>query len=340
MTAKLTDDAVSRLDLHDGRVELLDEILATPALDRFDGAGRRTRRLPHSLTVGIAAAAVLVAAVGVPAWLAQRSDDDRTRVPVQTPPAADGGFAVLDAPGWDVDHVYLSDTNGEIGYVRDGQRLDITWYAAGLRAGYVEDRERINHPEVERGEKRTVLGRGGLLWAYSPQDHTVILESHTGSFIEVRGSGMDKAGFLALLEQLRPVDDAGLEASLPDRFVTGDERAAAVREILAAMGTETPPGYDGSPLTSDEPDRYHLGADIAGGMACVWLDEFAAAKQSGDAARIDAAVAALQESKEWPILHEMNARGDYPEVVWEYADEAAAGRVPEGYRQGLGCTGR
>lgn len=337
MTAKLTDDAVSRLDLHDGRVELLDEILATPALDRFDGS--RTRRLPSSLTAGIAAAALLVAAVGVPAWLAQRSDDDQTRVPVQTPPAAEGGFAALDAPGWDVDNVYLSDTDGDIGYVQGDQRLDITWYAAELRAGYVEDRQRINYPKVDPGEERSVLGRGALLWAYSPQDHTVILEAHAGSFIEVRGSGMDKAGFLALLQQLRPVDGAGLEAALPDRFVTTAERPAEVAEILGAMGTELPPGYDGPPLTSDEPDRYHLGADLAGGMACAWLDEFAAAKRSGDAARIEAAVAALLESKEWPILLEMDERGDYPEVVWEYADEAASGRVPEGYQGGLGCAG-
>jgi hypothetical protein len=33
----------------------------------------------------------------------------------------------------------------------------------------------------------------------------------------------------------------------------------------------------------------------------------------------------------------MNADGDYPEVVWQYADEVGAGQVPEGFREGLGC---
>ena len=33
----------------------------------------------------------------------------------------------------------------------------------------------------------------------------------------------------------------------------------------------------------------------------------------------------------------MNADGDYPEVVWELADQAVAGQVPDWYREGLGC---
>lgn len=33
----------------------------------------------------------------------------------------------------------------------------------------------------------------------------------------------------------------------------------------------------------------------------------------------------------------MKAEGDYPEVIWQFADEVGAGRVPEGYQDGLGC---
>jgi hypothetical protein len=33
----------------------------------------------------------------------------------------------------------------------------------------------------------------------------------------------------------------------------------------------------------------------------------------------------------------MDAEGDYPEVVWEMADQVAAGTVPREYEQGLGC---
>jgi hypothetical protein len=264
---------------------------------------------------------------------------DRTGGLAAEPEPGSGPLAVLDAPGWQADHVERSKAYGEISYVDGDQTLDVTWYAADQRPGYVEDRQHIDHPKVDPGEQVVVLGRGGLLWPYSDHDHTVIREAQGGFFIEVRGSGMDKAGFLALLDQLRAVDAAGLEASLPEELVTGAERSDAIKTILAEMGTDLPPGYDGSPLTSTEPDRYHLGADIAGGVACAWLDEFAAAKQSGDSSRIEAAVAALQESKQWPILLEMDVRGDYPEVLWSYADDALAGRVPERYRGGLGCTG-
>jgi hypothetical protein len=32
-------------------------------------------------------------------------------------------------------------------------------------------------------------------------------------------------------------------------------------------------------------------------------------------------------------------RADYPEVVWDYADQVAAGELPDGYWGGLGCEG-
>ena len=45
----------------------------------------------------------------------------------------------------------------------------------------------------------------------------------------------------------------------------------------------------------------------------------------------------MATSRDWAILREMDAEGDYPEVVWEMADDLAAGRVPEGWRGALGC---
>ena len=45
----------------------------------------------------------------------------------------------------------------------------------------------------------------------------------------------------------------------------------------------------------------------------------------------------LGTSRQWPILEELNPTGDYPEVVWELSDQAVAGKVPDWYREGLGC---
>ena len=56
----------------------------------------------------------------------------------------------------------------------------------------------------------------------------------------------------------------------------------------------------------------------------------------------------MATSTSWPILREMNAEGDYPEVLWELAaamDTGAsvpAGRpmtVEETYTESLGCPG-
>ena len=49
----------------------------------------------------------------------------------------------------------------------------------------------------------------------------------------------------------------------------------------------------------------------------------------------------LGTSRDWPILDEMDETGDYPEVVWEIADEARAGELPGGLPRGsrlLGLT--
>jgi DNA-directed RNA polymerase specialized sigma24 family protein len=58
------------------------------------------------------------------------------------------------------------------------------------------------------------------------------------------------------------------------------------------------------------------------------------------------AVAAMRTFRRWPILREMQSGGDFPRVVWQFADAMAGrGRVPagrpmtveEGYRSSLGC---
>ncbi len=55
-------------------------------------------------------------------------------------------------------------------------------------------------------------------------------------------------------------------------------------------------------------------------MACAWIER--GGKEAAEA---------LATSRSWPILLEMNAEGDYPEVVWQYADALNGnGDVPAG----------
>jgi len=77
---------------------------------------------------------------------------------------------------------------------------------------------------------------------------------------------------------------------------------------------------------------------VAGGVACAWIDRWATARDTGDTATADEAVAAVRSSREWPILQEMNAEGDYPEFLWETGDEMAGDEpVEEDAAESLGC---
>ena len=77
-----------------------------------------------------------------------------------------------------------------------------------------------------------------------------------------------------------------------------------------------------------------------------WIERWIDARQSGDDAAAAEAADAMQGSRRWAILREMNAAGDYPEVLWEFADAmngdgtVMGGRpldVEGNYKEGLGC---
>ena len=303
---------------------------------------------------GAAAAASLavVAAVAVPVWLSSATG----------PGAGDGGFAgqgttqeatqaeaagpyraVLDAPGWEAVHVSVNadaQEDGEVSYAGPAGSVDIMWRPAATYEDYYEDRRHITNPPSD-GEAVEVLGETGRMWAYSTQDHTVIRPVENGFTLEVRGSGMTEPAFRELLGQLRLVDETEFEAALPEAFATSGERDAVAAGMLDGIEQHTdpllPPGVARSSITSEENDLYALGADVAGGVACAWLQEYADAHAAGDRAAQRAAVAALSGSRDWPVLQEMRERGEYPQVVWDYADQVASGKVPEGWQDGLGC---
>lgn len=348
MNAKLTDDAVARLPLSHGRADLLEEIMRTPVLDdrpvRIEQPRRRTR------WVVPAAAAAVVAALAIgSAWWTQDDGDrpggsgDDGVQEIAAFPIADGDYVVLDAPGWEVTARYADETGGEMTYENGDQYLEFMWGLADSYEGYVEDRRHIVKPPAD-GAPITILGADAQMWPYSADDHTAIREIENGQWIEFRGSGMREAGYLALLDRLELVDQDAFEASLPEDFVVEDERSAEVDRVLDGIAEFADPllpaGVQRSSITSDQNDSYQFGAELSGAVACAWLDELVIARQDGDRAREQLAVDVLATAHDWPILAEMNKRGDYPEVLWELADQAVAGQVPEWYAGGLGCESR
>lgn len=344
---RITDDEVRALPLAAGRAELLEEIMSTPVLDTVTVETPRSIRRRNWLVPIAAAATVAFVATASLWWPDGRSAPAHTprispAAPAAPAPAENrGGYrAVLDAPGWQVNNVEEDPRGGSVSYQRGEDYFEISWAPAASYAGYLIDREHVVEPPAP-GEPVEVLGAAGQLWAYSATDHTVIREVRSGHWMEIRGGGMPRVAYLDLLTQLRLVDLAGFEEALPPGFVGGGDRPesidAMLQGIFDAAAATLPAGVEVSSIGSDEVDPYHLGADVAGGVACAWLDEYAAASAAGDTARAGEAARVLTTSREWPVLREMSERGGYPDVVWQYADEVAAGRLPDGYQGGLGC---
>ncbi|MFC7361077.1 hypothetical protein [Nocardioides astragali] len=332
MTPRPTDEAVAALPLRAARAELLEEIMSTPVTETRP----ETTREPHHRRwlVPIAAAAAVAALVGVPSWLLAGPEEAR-EAPASSPsaPATPGEWVALEAEGWTVTYVAGALGEREVRYENGDAALDVHLRAASSYDTYVEDRQLIDAPKIDPGTPVQLLGSEARLWPYSATDHTTIGAVAGKVFPEIRGSGMDRASYVELLGRLAWTDEATFEARLPEEFVADDEQDAVVAEMMAGMAT--PSGFEVPAF--EEKDRYQLGAKVSGAVACAWLDIFAEARSDGDREAARGAAGALADSRRWPVLQEMKAEGDYPEVIWQFADEVGAGRVPEGYQDGLGC---
>ena len=342
MIPKLTDDAISRLPLESGRAELLEEIMSTVAPDRQDPdtLDDPTTRLHSRRTRWVAplAAAAVVAglASGTLWWQQHRPAPDGSDHVAASLGLPEGQSVVLDAPGWKVDSL-----SGDGLVFRNGDAdLEITSYDADQYDSYVTDREHIKEEPVD-GRPITVLGRPALMWDYSSTDHTAIREVEGGHWMEFRAQGVDEAGYLALLGQLRFTSEDEFEASLPESYVAEDERAAVAGEILADIeavsGAGFPQGEAPSFSDGEAKDRYQFGAEVVGAYTCAWLESYENARNHDQNGRAQQALSVLGTSHDWPILREMDKDGDYPEVLWQIADEARAGQLQGWYREGLGC---
>ncbi|MFC6287353.1 hypothetical protein ACFP3Q_08110 [Nocardioides sp. GCM10027113] len=348
MIPKLTDQAIGDLPLSRGRAELLEEIMSTPVLDetRTTTPARPPRRAVRWV-VPLAAAASVAALATSPTWWpgrgatpvqpAEQVVGGPAAQPAQPAQPAQGLYPVLEAASWKVQYLSREGDWGEITWGRDDQQLEVSWAPARYYDDYVRDREHITEPP-SAGDPVEVLGVPGRLWAYAATDHTVIREVQDGRWLELRGIGMGRGAFLELLASLELVDEKAFEATLPAEYVTAGERDGEIRRLLEEIEGVTGVGFpEPTTVTSQESKPYHLGADVAGAYACAWLDVYAAATRSGDDEAAEQAARVLGTSRDWPVLQWMAEEGGYPGAVWGYADEVAAGRVPEGYEGGLGC---
>ncbi|CAN5440507.1 hypothetical protein BH24ACT9_BH24ACT9_03520 [soil metagenome] len=156
-----------------------------------------------------------------------------------------------------------------------------------------------------------MAGHRGPLFQYPGTDSFTTLWVDGDHSVELRWDQSNEAEFRTLAATIEEVDvEAWLDA-MPASVTTPAERDSAV--IGVSAGIPVPPGFDQTLWASNGvTDRYDLGAQVAGSVACAWLDIWVDAEASGDQVAMAQAAEAMASSRSWPILLEMDAEGYFP----------------------------
>ncbi|MFI7426537.1 hypothetical protein ACIBPB_06080 [Micromonospora sp. NPDC049836] len=338
---------------------LLEEIMSEPtpaAVAEPPQPRPRPRRATVRRLAGVfAAAAVLTGALVLPGLLRADPDGDRSapaagaQDPAGDPSAPAAGAPVryspvalkaaeenprllIDQPGWRATTVYgFAEQQGTIAFRNGDRELEMNWYPAEHYDTFRADRLDVSDPEPV-----TVDGWPGELFTYQADDFAVMLRPRDGVFVELRGGVGRRADFDRVLARVVRADVRTWLAALPPEIVTPDRVDARAAAVLADV--PLPPNFDQAALASlGTNDAYQFGAGVTSKVGCGWIAEWLRADRAGDEAARRRAGEALRSSHNWRVLHEMKDEGDWPEVFWEIADKVAAGEVPAGYAQGLGC---
>ncbi|MEV1333723.1 hypothetical protein AB0J20_29590 [Micromonospora costi] len=328
---------------------LLEEIMSVPTLHSALEPSRPDRRTRPSLvrrTAGaLAAAAVLAGVLTVPAMLRDQPDDrqeGRRAAPAGTPmvysaaalkAAEDNPRLLINQPGWTVTTVYgFAEKQGTIAFSSDSQRLEMNWYPADVYDAFYADRLRVSRPEAV-----TVDSWPGDRFTYRAGDFAVMLRPRDGVFVELRTGGhWSRDTFDQVLTDVVRVDARTWLAALPAEIVTPDRVATEATRILADV--PLPPRFDTADFDDiGANDPYQFGVEVIGRVGCAWIAEWLRAERTGDDAARQRATEALRSSHRWRVLHEMDEQGDWPDVLWEVADDIVAGRPPAEYAPALGC---
>lgn len=268
--------------------------------------------------------------------------------PVPTTVAAAGSVPyprlLLLEEGWQVTRADEGANTGEMTLDRGDQEVELRWNEANQYPYTVEDRR----ASADQESRIVVAGAEGVVFRYEESDQFTAIwrdGDHTFELVGEPFGSMDE--FRVTAATLSAVDEATWLAAMPDSVVTRDERAAVVAEMLADI--PLPPGFDVDALTAAGfgiSDRYQLGAEVTGAVACAWIAQWRDAREAGDRQAEVEAVDAMATAHDWEILREMTADGAWSLVLWGYAD-AIAGDSPadrpgnppadSGVRSALGC---
>lgn len=333
---RVSDRSVDDLPISGSQRVLLEEIIATPVVltdAESSESSRYPRRRPRRALLA-AVTAVAAASVAV-VWVPTIGGEDTAFAAAAVAVAEANPRLLLDAPGWTVDRVdSFTVVTGEMTFSDGNRRLDVHWRSADSYESYLADRGYQNEPsDLE------VLGQSADLFQYGDgTDYTAILPPQGANFLEIRGDLGSLSAYQEIVQALYPVDVDTWLGAMPDSVVQPRDLTDTVTEML--VGLPVPDGFDPAPLLENEEvtEYYQVGARVSGAVACSWFSQWSQATAAGDSTAAQEAVDALSSATTWPVLLQMNVEGDYPEVVWELADQMAAGTLSKDLiGPGLGC---
>jgi hypothetical protein len=341
--APVDDEQVRALSLDTLETELREAVLLHGGREQPRRTAERRRPLRWRLP-GLAAAAVAAAAVLAVALTGGGEKLGTAPERAWAKPALRVANAVprllIGRPGWNVTRAdEFSVLEGEMTFRNGSRRVYLFWRPGPLRE-WVDDRA---HSADEIAPVEVVGSRATVFRYRGPHGGYTALWRSGRYAMELAANGVSVAEYRRLLGSLKTVGVDEWLGAMPPSVVLPADSEQVIEAMLAGI-----PQPDGFELERPKGvrERYHLGARVAGGVACAWIERWIEARADGDVAAAGEAVEAMRTSRRWPILREMKAEGDYPELLWEYADAmrgvqsfpgATRGWVEENYRSGLGC---
>jgi hypothetical protein len=270
------------------------------------------RRRPILLATPIAVGAVILAVVLTQLGGGQPFAEAAIRAAQASPRLLVSGWKVTRVDEWDAG-------TGEMTFAGDGRTLELSWVPV---EGDTKDLERVAGARV--------AGAKAFVGRYPGTTDYVARWRAGDAFVQARGDFPSPDAFVDTLARIHQVGAEDWLKALPSSAVEPKAQAAATAKMLE--GIPLPPGFKAPATTDETRDRYQLGAKVAGAVVCGWIEAWL----TGDKA---AAARALAGSRSWPLLRAMDAEGDYPEVVWQYADAINGKADVPGGKLGLSVDG-
>jgi hypothetical protein len=319
------------------RASLLATIEAVPRPRRW--SARRLFRFAAPVAAAVATAVV--------AWITLSGESSEQAWAAALVRVAEAAPRLLvGEPGWEVTRAdQFSVDFGEMTLANGERQLDVKW----LPARQYEDAVAKRVAEMDDLATTAAAGAQARVFRYPDTNDYVAVWLEGEYMVEARGLAPDAEEFRATLAALEEVDVDTWLSAMPASVIQPAIQAETVDQMLAGM--PLPPGFDRTTIATSSAvrDRYQLGAQVAGAVACSWIDRWVTARRAGDEDGARKAVEAMATASSWPVLDEMEDEGDYPEVVRQYATGMAGnGLVPAGkpltveesYATALGCPGR